>query len=73
MNPVFWLLTLLILALAWWSMRSLFPKIGKSVTDKYDEMTKIIQSDMYKEIIRDGYISEETKRAFLEYYEQYIK
>ena len=73
MNPAFWILVLLIVFLIWWSARGHFVKIGKTFSDKRDEIVSIIHTNMYDEIIRDGCVSEKTMKEFVEYYEKNLK
>lgn len=73
MTGVFWFLAFLGLCVIWWLLRGFFVPIGKSFSDKHDEMIEIMHSNMYDEIIHDGCISEKTMNEFLKYYDENIK
>lgn len=70
---VFWFLVVLVLFAVWWLLRKFFVPVGKSFSDKRDEMIEIMHSNMYDEIIHDGCISEKTMDEFLKYYDENIK
>lgn len=73
MNYVFWVFIVIILLDIWWVARRWFVSIGKSISDKHDEMIDILHGNMYDEIIRDGNISKRTMEEFLNYYNKNIK
>ena len=73
MNIVFWLLICVALSLVWYGLRKMFVGIGKSVSDKKDEVTEILHTNVSDEVLNDSHISDEVKEEFAMYYKENIQ
>jgi len=49
MNPVFWLLVIIVAVVLWFSMNSLFPKIGEFVCGLFEETKNNINEEKENE------------------------
>lgn len=49
MNPVFWLLTLLVVAAVWFLLRGIFIRLGQMFSDTMNDTKRILSSDTTKE------------------------